>query len=70
LSKKQYIDVCRWAAANLTAYDQIILERNSGGSVWVHIGYTSRDGKSRGQQLTATPSGGKMKYTSGFRQVA
>ena len=71
LNKNQYIDVCRWAASNLSAYDQIILEKNAKGSVWVHIGYVGRNGKSRGQQLTATPiSGGKMKYSSGFRQVA
>jgi zinc D-Ala-D-Ala carboxypeptidase len=69
LSKKQYIDVCRWAASNLSAYDQIILEKNSGGSVWIHIGYVGRNGKSRGQCLTATPSGGGMKYTAGFKQV-
>jgi len=70
LSKKQYIDVCRWAASNLSAYDQIILEKNSSGSVWIHIGYVGRNGKSRGQCLTATPSGKGMKYTAGFKQVA
>lgn len=69
LNKRQYIDVCRWAASNLSAYDQIILEKNKSGSVWIHIGYVGGNGKSRGQQLTATPSGGGMKYSSGFRQV-
>ena len=69
LKPKQYIDVCRWAASNLNGYDQIILERNAGGSVWIHIGYTNRDGKQRGQTLTATPGGKGMVYKSGFRQV-
>ena len=70
LSVKQYIDVCKWAAANLSAYDQIILEKNASGSVWVHIGYTYKTGASRGQQLSARPNGrGGMSYTPGFKQV-
>lgn len=60
------IDVCRWAADNITYFDQIIYEFGEGG--WCHIGFTNS--APRGQLLTAAKNGTKTVYAHGLVHAA
>ncbi len=51
-------------------FDQLILEAyvpGVAGSGWVHVSH-KKEGKNRGQVLTATPVKGKMVYSTGLPQ--
>lgn len=47
-------------------FDQLILEFPDSPSAWIHLGFKARDGRQRGQILTAKKVRGKTKYFSGL----
>lgn len=47
-------------------FDQLILEFPESPSGWIHLGFKSRDGRQRGQILTAKKVRGKTQYFSGL----
>ncbi|NTV50922.1 MAG: hypothetical protein HGA20_14940 [Geobacteraceae bacterium] len=54
--------VCKWCAANIPDYDQVIYEFGEAG--WIHLGLTN--GTPRKQKLSAVKQGKKTVYTNGF----
>lgn len=55
------LEVCKWCAANILNYDQIIYEFGETG--WIHIGFAKEP---RRQLLTAIKKGGKTVYSQGL----
>jgi zinc D-Ala-D-Ala carboxypeptidase len=55
------IDVCRWIAANIPDFDQVIYEFGPTG--WIHIGLSASP---RRQSLTAVKRDGKTVYLPGI----
>lgn len=56
------LEVCKWCAANIPDFDQVIYEFGETG--WIHMGFTSKT--PRCQLLTARKDGNKTVYTQGF----
>lgn len=61
------IEVCRWIAANLTGWDQVIYEFGPGG--WVHFGLGDDRRPVRHQTLSAVKQGGKTVYLPGIQEA-
>lgn len=62
ISGVSVLEVCKWCAANIKDFDQVIYEFGESG--WIHMGFTN--GETRKQLLTALKQSGKTVYTKGF----